>query len=55
MHFLILLIFALSMALFFTFTLYRSKASRGYLAMLLIVDIWLSIVLSYLLFSAVFD
>ena len=55
MHFLIFLLFALSVSLFVTFKIFRNKEARGYLAMLLVIDIWLSAVLFYLLFNAVFD
>jgi hypothetical protein len=55
MHFLILLLLALAIFLFWTFKLMRRPESRRYLVFLLIIDIWLGIVLVYLLFSAAFD
>ncbi len=55
MHFLILLLLALAVFLYFTFTLLKRPESRRYLVLLLIVDAWLTIVLGYLLYSAVFD
>ena len=55
MHFLILLLFALALFLYFTFKLLRRPEARRYLILLLIVDTWLMIVLGYLLYSALFD
>lgn len=55
MHFLILLLFALTFFLYFTFKLLRNREARRYLIILLIIDTWLSIVLVYLLYSAAFD
>lgn len=55
MHFLILLLLALSIFLYFTFKLLRRPEYRRYLILLLIVDTWLAIVLIYLLYSAVYD
>lgn len=55
MHFLILLLLALAFFLFWTFKLLRRPESRRYLVFLLIIDIWLGIVLAYLLFSAVLN
>ena len=55
MHFLILLLFALAVFLYFTLKLFRQPESRRYLVLLLIVDVWLTIVLGYLLYSAFFD
>ena len=55
MHFLIFLLFALAFFLFFTFKLLKQPGSRRYVALLLIIDAWLSVVLVYLLYSAVFD
>lgn len=55
MHFLILLLLALSVCLFFTFKLLRQVESRRYLVLLLIIDTWLMAVLGYLFYSAVFD
>jgi len=55
MHFLILLLFALGIFLHYTFKIFRKPELRRYLVLLLIIDIWLSIVLFYLLFSAAFD
>jgi len=55
MQFLILLLFALTFFLYQTFLIFRKVELRRYLVLLLIVDIWLSIVLVYLLYSAAFD
>ena len=55
MHFLILLLSALAVFLYFTLKLFRQPESRRYLVLLLIVDVWLTIVLGYLLYSAFFD
>ena len=55
MHFLILLLLALAVFLYFTLKLLRKPESRRYLILLLIVDTWLTIVLVYLLYSALFD
>ncbi len=55
MHFLILLLLALSFFLYITFRLWRKPQYWRYLVLILIVDIWLVIVLGYLLFSAFFD
>ncbi len=55
MHFLILLLFALAVFLYFTFTLLKRPESRRYLVLLLIVDAWLTVVLVYLLYSAILE
>ncbi len=55
MHFLIFLLLALSVFLYFSFQQFKKAESRRYLILLLIVDAWLIIVLTYLLYSAAFD
>lgn len=55
MHFLILLLLGLATTLFITFKIFRNVELRRYLIFLLIIDIWLSVVLMYLLFNAAFD
>ena len=55
MHFLILLMLGLATTLFITFKIFRNEELRRYLIFLIIIDIWLSVVLMYLLFSAAFD
>lgn len=55
MHFLILLLLALSFFLYLTFKLIRLPEFRRYLVLLLIIDVWLSIILFYLFYSALFD
>jgi len=55
MHFLILLLLGLSFFLYVTLRLWRQPGMGRYVVLLLIVDGWLAIVLSYLLYSALFD
>jgi hypothetical protein len=55
MHFLILLLLGLTVVLYFTFRLWRRSDLRRYLVLLLIIDGWLSIVLFYLFYSAIFN
>lgn len=55
MHFLILLLLGLGFFLYFTLRLWRQPGMGRYVVLLLIVDGWLSIVLGYLLYSALFD
>ncbi len=55
MHFLILLLAALSFFLYLTFKVRRQPDSTRYLILLLLIDTWLIVVLGYLLYSAVFD
>jgi hypothetical protein len=55
MQFLILLLAALAFFLYHTFRIMRNVELRRYLVLLLIVDIWLTIVLFYLFYSALFD
>jgi hypothetical protein len=55
MHFLIFLLIALAISLYFTFKLLRQRQSWRYLFFLLLIDIWLLVVLVYLFYSAIFD
>lgn len=55
MQFLIILLLVLSFFLYQTFRLWPKVELRRYLVLLLIVDAWLSIVLMYLFYSALFD
>jgi hypothetical protein len=55
MPFLIGLLLALFFLLYATFRLWREPRYRLYLAMLLILDVWVGGVLGYLLFAAFFD
>ncbi len=55
MVFLIALLVALAILLYATFRLWPLPQYRLYLAMLLILDVWVSGVLAYLLVAAFFD
>ena len=55
MPFLILLLFVLALLLYLTIRLKHRKELRRYLIFLVIADVWVVLVLSYFLFSAVFD
>jgi hypothetical protein len=55
MQFLILILLALAISLYFTFGLLKKKESWRYLVFLILVDTWLGAVLIYLLYSAFFD
>lgn len=55
MQFLIFILLALAISLYFTFGLLKKKESWRYLVFLVLIDTWLSIVLIYLLYSALFD
>lgn len=55
MHFLLGLILALALLLYATVRLWCRPQYRLYLAMLLILDLWVGGVLLYLIVSALFD
>ncbi len=55
MVFLIALLLALALLLFATFRLWSLPQYRLYLAMLLILDVWVGGVLAYLIVAAFFD
>ena len=53
MHFLIGLLAALSVCLFFTFKWFRREQTRKFAWLLIIIDAWLLVVLGYLLVTAI--
>lgn len=55
MQFLIFILIILTVSLYFSFKLFKKREYWRYLVFLLLVDIWLIIVLGYLLYSALFD
>jgi hypothetical protein len=55
MHFLLALILGLALLLYATLRLWRKPHYRIFLAMLLILDLWVGGVLLYLIVSALFD
>jgi uncharacterized membrane protein YedE/YeeE len=55
MHVLILLLAALAVFLFLTFKLARQPDMRRYLYFFILIDAWISLVLVYLLVTAVVD
>lgn len=55
MAFLIGLLLALALLLYATFRIWPRREYRLYLAMLLILDLWVGGVLTYLLVAAFFD
>ncbi len=55
MGFLIVLLCGLAVLLYATFRLWRQPRYRLYLAMLLILDVWVGGVLAYLLVAAFLD